>query len=332
MSTIPGPGARGAGRAKPGHAGAGGPGTAPGGDAANTAGAAPPGSAQDAARRMRRILADPSFKTEGHRKAALRRVLHAGAAGMTEPELSLFLDEIKSRFPDRTFESTIRLRHLEEKSAAMEKENAELRKKVEALERRAKDGDTTISALVKTASRAAAHAAGESEVGGSIFSPADAEALQRFSAAIAKIMTFAFDQEATLASVEETLGRPGRKGAQGESLAGILVELARASGRPGDLDMEMETRLRRLHLLPAALLAGAQQSWKGGTRGLLEYLDPKVVEQEIQGKIPGLREAAVLKEVRRRYEQLWDELDKNIAHYYRGTFETVYSEKMEGRK
>ena len=78
-------------------------------------------------------------------------------------------------------------------------------------------------------------------------------------------------------------------------------------------------------------MAGSQQSWRGGTRGLLEYLDPKAVEQEIPRKIPGLREAAVLKEVRRRYEQLWDELDKNIAHYYRGTFETVYSEKMEAR-
>ena len=81
----------------------------------------------------------------------------------------------------------------------------------------------------------------------------------------------------------------------------------------------------------AALLAGLAQSWKAGTQGVLEDLDPRKIEAEMPKRLPGLREAAVLKEQRRRYEQFWEDLDKNVEHYYRDVFRRIYVEKMEGR-
>lgn len=287
-------------------------------------------TAAGVSRRMREILSGGEYRTEGHRKAALRRVLHQAAAGMDAAGLAAFVGEVKARFPDRVFEADARARQLEGRQAALEAELAALRTEREALDKRARAAEKLLGRLYE-ALDAALPGAPAGVVGGSVAQlPGDPEALARFAGALSRIISFAIDQESTAASVEETLGRT-RSGSGREALPALVKRLTAGGGKPGEDQAELERRLRRMRLLPAALLAGAQQSWKGGTRGILEYLDPKAAEAEIPARLPGLREAAVLKEVRRRYEQFWDELDKNIAHFYRGTFEKVYSEKMEGR-
>jgi hypothetical protein len=280
------------------------------------------------ARKVREVLLSEGYRTEGYRKAALRRLLHESVAGMEQKDLAPFLDDVKTRFPDRGFESSARVTSLESRLKALEAESKKWETDRDVLKKRARLGEALVSRLFETVI-----AGGAGLVGGSVARPsADPETLGRFVSAVSQILTFAFDQEATMISVEETLGKAEGTKKSRDSLSDLIKRLARGEGNAADQLAEIERRLRRLRLMPGALMAGAQQSWKGGTRGLLEYLDPKVVEHEIPSKLPGLRDVAVLKEVRRRYEQFWDELDKNIAHYYRGTFEAVYSEKMEGRK
>jgi hypothetical protein len=279
---------------------------------------------------MRAALASTEFRTEGHRKAALRRLLHESVVGLDQKGLERFVEDLKSRFPDRIFEAISRVRHLEAKLVAAETEAKDLHSEVEALRVRARLGDQLIARLYEKATAASGDRPGGKVGGSHLQAPTDPEALSRFAVLVETLISFALDQEGTTATVEESLGR-GQGGRRDVTLSDLIVRLSRGEGKAGDDQMELEKRLRRMRLLPAALLAGIQQSWKGGTREVLEYLDPKAAESQVPARFPGLREAAVLKELRKRYEQFWDELDKNIAHYYRGTFEKVYSEKMEGR-
>ena len=78
-------------------------------------------------------------------------------------------------------------------------------------------------------------------------------------------------------------------------------------------------------------MAGVQQSWRSGTTSVLEYLEPGACEKAVPAKLPGLRDVAILREVKRRFEEFWGDMDRNVTHYYRGTFEKVYAEKMEER-
>jgi hypothetical protein len=283
----------------------------------------------EVARRMRAALDATDFRTEGHRKAALRRLLHENAAGMDENALAAFLEDVRGRFPDRIFEATSRVRQLEGRLEAIDKEARDLRDEVARLREKSQSGEGVLARIFKTVGEGADRAGGV--VSGSLNAPpTDPEAQARFADVVSALILFAIDQDATSHTVEESLGR-GQTGGRDVTLADLARRIARGEGRVNEDTAELERRLRRMRLMPAALLAGIQQSWKGGTRGVLEYLDPKAAEAEVPKRLPGLREAAVLKEVRRRYEEFWDELDKNIAHYYRGTFEKVYSEKMEGR-
>ncbi|MCA9727096.1 MAG: hypothetical protein KC729_05380, partial [Candidatus Eisenbacteria bacterium] len=136
-----------------------------------------------------------------------------------------------------------------------------------------------------------------------------------------------------------SLARAGRKLlktlARGTASATESGELT-APGQGGDRGAafalpKIEAKLSYLGLLPGALLAGVQQSWRGGTTSILEYLEPSACEKDVPAKIPGLRDVAVLREVKRRFEEFWGDLDRNVTHYYRGTFEKVYAEKMEER-
>lgn len=286
-------------------------------------------SSAEVARRMRAMLDATDFRTEGHRKAALRRLLHENAAGMDEAALAAFLDEVRGRFPDRIFEATSRVRQLERRLEAVETEARELREEAARLRDRSLSGEGLLARIYKPVGEAGDRAGGV--VSGSVNAPpTDPEAQARFAEVVSALILFALDQDATANTVEESIGR-GQAAGRDVTLAELARRIARGEGRVSEDTAELDRRLRRMRLMPAALLAGIQQSWKGGTRGVLEYLDPKAAEAEVPKRLPGLREAAVLKEVRRRYEEFWDELDKNITHYYRGTFEKVYSEKMEGR-
>ena len=134
--------------------------------------------------------------------------------------------------------------------------------------------------------------------------------------------TFVLNQEATAQSIEETLGR-GSASSPSRSLTTLLPHLV--DGKPQDRELleAIRQRLRLLQLLPGALMTGAQQSWQGGTQEILEHLDPKAAKTSI------LKYPAILKEVEKKFEQFWNQFDRNVEHYYRSRFERVYRDKME---
>jgi hypothetical protein len=273
----------------------------------------------ETARRLRRVLASPEYRTEKHRKAALRTILHEAVVGLDAPAAEVYLEEIRSRFPDRVYESTTRLREAEAKLHELESAQRALVEARQAAEARLAGAQAVVTALLEAGP----------QPDGLVAALLNAEGLQRLAPAARRLAVFVAAQESALAGLDETLGRGGATA--GTPVSDLLKTLARGETRPETVLAELERRFNRLQLLPAALLAGAQQSWKGGTQALLESLDPRRIEEEVSARFPGLREAQVLKEQKKRFEQFWDDLDKNIEHYYREVFRRIYVEKMEGR-
>lgn len=274
----------------------------------------------ETARRLRRVLASPEYRTEKHRKAALRTILHEALVGLDGPAAEVYLEEIRSRFPDRVYESTTRLRETETKLHELESAQRALVEARQAAEARLAGAQAVVTALLEAGP----------QPDGLVAALLNAEGLQRLAPAARRLAVFVAAQESALSGLDETLGRGGSATA-GTPVSELLKTLARGETRPETVLAELERRFNRLQLLPAALLAGAQQSWKAGTQALLESLDPRRIEEEVSARFPGLREAQVLKEQKRRFEQFWDDLDKNIEHYYREVFRRIYVEKMEGR-
>jgi hypothetical protein len=273
----------------------------------------------EAARRLRRVLASPEYRTEKHRKAALRTILHEAVVGLDAPAAEVYLEEIRTRFPDRVYESTTRLRETETRLHELESAQKALVEARQAAEARLAGAQAVVTALLESGP----------QPDGLVATMLNAEGLQRLAPAARRLAVFVAAQESALAGLDETLGRGGA--AAGAPVAELLATLARGETRAETVMAELDRRFNRLQLLPAALLAGAQQSWKGGTQALLESLDPRRIEEEVSARFPGLREAQVLKEQKKRFEQFWDDLDKNIEHYYREVFRRIYVEKMEGR-
>jgi hypothetical protein len=278
----------------------------------------PDESAAAAARSLRHLIAAPEFPSENHRRAAMRRVLHASAAGLDAGEATRLVEAVRSRFPDRTLSASSRARDLKAQAAHLEAElarhssdNARLRARLEEL-------DHLVARLLDAAGITGAQAK-------------DAALAARRVDALTLLVSFASDQDSAVKSVEDAVGRAKAREPAGPPMRELLARIARGEGKPADDLHELERRLRRIRLLPAALLAGAHQSWKAGTLAVLEHLDPNAGADKVPTKVPGLREAALLKECRSRFEAFWNQLDKNIAHYYRGVFEKIYSEKMEDR-
>ena len=282
----------------------------------------------ETARRLRLTLASPEFRSENQRKAALRRLLHEAVAGLDAPSARVYVDELRSRFPDRVYEATNRLQESESARKELEKKVEAMAAERDRMTARLRAAEALLTGFLE-APAAAKSAAGAGGGGDALLGPLlDAEGIRRLAPVLARLMAFVAAQETAMAGVDETVGRSGSSGA---GVHELVVRLAKGEGSPETSVAELERRLAALTRLPAALLAGLMQSWKAGTQGVLEELDPRKVEAEIPKKLPGLREAAVLKEQRRRYEQFWDDLDKNVEHYYRDVFRRIYVEKMEGR-
>jgi hypothetical protein len=308
--------------------------------------------------RMRSMLASEEFASENARRAALRAILHESLAGMSLEEIRQSLETIQSHFPDRTYEAGARAAALELQFAAVQREHAgmevQLRERNAQLRGFHRLTDQLCAAVQQL------DGSGQAILGGaSAQAPRDPESLAPFFEAIARILAFAAKQERIALSVEETIGRKGNRPIDGESLAAILKELLRngampaenaESTAPGESKPRtaspkrgssapareqslplIEAKLGYLGLIPAALMAGVQQSWRSGTTSVLEYLEPGACEKAVPAKLPGLRDVAILREVKRRFEEFWGDMDRNVTHYYRGTFEKVYAEKMEER-
>ena len=265
------------------------------------------------ARRMREILGRADMESENHRKAALRRLLHEHAAGLTREETGELVEDLRDRFPDRIFESVSSARGLASRSAELEEEVGHLREERDRLRKQVDRLESLMTRLSQAAGMDAVRA------------PGSAETQEALVEVAALLFAFALNQEQTARSVEETLGR-GSAAPKPGSLT-TLIPLLSGEKPPNREDLEaIRRRLEALQLLPGALLAGAQQSWKGGTREILEHLDPKTAEKSIAGV---LKSPAILKDVKQRFEQFWDQFDRNVEHYYRGRFERAYRDKME---
>jgi hypothetical protein len=282
-------------------------------------------SPAETARRLRVTLASPEFRSENHRKAAIRRVLHEAVAGLDAPSARVYVDELRGRFPDRVYEATTRLQESESSRKELEKKVESMAAERDRLTARMRAAESLFTALLESP----AGTKGKSDAGEAILGALlDADGIRRLGPVLARLMAFVAAQETALAGVDGTVGRTS---ADAGNVHDLVVKTARGEGSPEASLAELERRLSALQKLPAALLAGLMQSWKAGTQGVLEELDPRKIENEIPSRLPGLREAAVLKETRRRYEQFWDDLDKNVEHYYRDVFRRIYVEKMEGR-
>ncbi|MEZ4652680.1 MAG: hypothetical protein R3E12_03485 [Candidatus Eisenbacteria bacterium] len=297
--------------------------------------------------RLRGALDSEDYPSEAARRVALRSVLHEACVGLTMEEIGGFLDAVRSHFPDRTYEASARASALEVQLAAAQRENTKLAADLQERTAQLRGLQRLIDQIYGTAQQL--EASGKAIMGGSSAqAPRDPEALAPFIEAVCRILTFAVKQEKIALSVEETIGHRGSRAIDGDSLGKLLKTLARgtasatesgeltAPGQGGDRGAafalpKIEAKLSYLGLLPGALLAGVQQSWRGGTTSILEYLEPSACEKDVPAKIPGLRDVAVLREVKRRFEEFWGDLDRNVTHYYRGTFEKVYAEKMEER-
>jgi len=277
----------------------------------------------ETARRLRLTLASPEFRSENQRKASLRKILHEAVAGLDALAARVYVDDLRTRFPDRVYEATNRLLESESSRKELEARVENLTMERDNLKQRMRASEALLAGLLDPAIGTKGGAAD-----GMLGTLIDADGIRRLTPAMIRVMAFLAAQEAAMTGVDETLGRAGGTGA---AVAEILRKLAKGEGSPETLVAELERRLGVMTKLPAALLAGLQQSWKAGTQRVLEDLDPRKIEAEVPKRLPGLREAAVLKEQRRRYEQFWEDLDKNVEHYYRDVFRRIYVEKMEGR-
>ncbi|MEZ4649561.1 MAG: hypothetical protein R3E97_12420 [Candidatus Eisenbacteria bacterium] len=281
---------------------------------------------------IRRILASDEYPEERHRKAAIRRILHASAAGLDQDDLRRFMERIRARFPDRTYESLTLARELEARNRELEEENRALREERDSLSERLRGTDAALDKLWGRMVSGDA-AGGRAMIGGSgSAAPRRPDLLEPAFEGLGALIEFAQKLETIAVEVEKSLGPRGARPIDPPTMA----ELWRSVGRnEGDAQQHLSLireKLRYLGLLPAATVAGANQSWKGGTRLILEHLDPEKADDAVSKKLPVLRDKAVLDEVRSRFQEFWSQLDKNITHYYRGTFEKVYAEKMEERR
>jgi len=277
----------------------------------------------ETARRLRVALVSPEYRTENQRKASLRKILHESVAGLDALAARVYVDELRARFPDRVYEATNRLLESESSRKELEARAESLAMERDNLKARMRAAEVLLAGILDNTGGSKGAAAD-----GLLGTLMDADGIRRLTPAIVRLMAFVQAQETAMTGVDETLGRAA--GAV-PSVADLLRKLAKGEGSPETVVAELERRLGAMTRLPAALLAGLAQSWKAGTQGVLEELDPRKIEAAVPKRLPGLREAAVLKEQRRRYEQFWDELDKNVEHYYRDVFRRIYVEKMEGR-
>ena len=281
---------------------------------------------------IRGILSSEEYAEERHRKAAIRRALHLAAAGLDQEEISTFLDRLRTRFPDRTYESLALARELESRNRELEEENRALPEEREALDDRLRKTDVILDRLwgkMVTGDSGG----GRALVGGSgAAAPRRPEMLETAFEGLSALLEFAHKLESITLEVERSLGPRGPRPIDPPTMAEVWRGIGRNEGDAAAHLARLREKLRYLGLLPAATVAGASQSWRGGTRQVLEHLDPEKVEEMISKRLPVLRDKAILDEVRNRFQQFWSQLDDNVTHYYRGTFEKVYAEKMEDRR
>jgi hypothetical protein len=271
--------------------------------------------------RIRGVLDRGDSPSEMHRKAALRRLLHEHAAGLNREEIEDLVTNLRDRFPDRIFESDRSARGLASRAEGYEQELAVLRAENDRLRARVKHVDELMARLARAAETRSGQA--RDTTAGPVTRRALEPAAETTLVEVAALLfAFAANQEEMVHSIEETLGgRAGR--ASSENLTRVFPELTSGKAVTAE-DLEaIRRRLRSIQLMPGALLSGVQQSWKGGTQALLEELAPKLDKANI------LKAHIVLRELEQRFDEFWNNLDRNIEHFYRGRFERAYRDKME---
>ncbi len=271
------------------------------------------------AQKLRAVLGSSEFATEDQRKAVLRLAIHEHAAGLTRDEIHELVRKLRDRFPDRVFETDRSNQDMTERLAALEDQVAQLTAQRDRLQQRGALADDHMARLAGAAAGPLPSRDGAGAPRTRDLSPA----AQGMLVDVAVLLfAFAFNQEVTARSVQDTVGKGSPSDAQ-RSLGTLLPRLAAGEALSRQEMDAVQRQLRLLQILPGALMAGAQQSWKGGTREVLEHLDPKSAKTSI------LKYPAMVKELERRFEEFWNQFDRNIDHYYRGRFERAYRDKME---
>jgi len=273
----------------------------------------PDSSPQTLVARLREILDSGDHPSENHRRAALRRALHEHAVGLTAAEIEELIATVRSRFPDRTFESQQAARSLASQATDLQRQLTAAERERDELKRKHTELRALMARLLQAAS-------GEPEPPTRV--PNNLEPLVEVAA---QLFAFVRAQDQTARSVEDILGHAPSADAAAD-LGALFARLRTGPPLTPDERQAVGRRLQTLQLMPGALMTGAQQSWKGGTREVLERLDPKTVGSSVLG----LRNyPAVLKAVEEGFQTFWNEFDRNVDHFYRGRFERVYRDKME---
>ncbi len=264
---------------------------------------------------IREILSREDFPSDDALRAAVRRAVHRAAVGLDEAALSKLLDSLRSRFPDRNFETRTRVAQLEQSERTLQREVAELREGRNRLAGRQQAQAAVLHDLVRTA---VADGRGVADIAG------QPERLGPLVGVFARLLAFAAEQEVVLSQIEASFA--GAKGGEGEHELAELVDRVARGDDDGTASAELERRLGRLGRLPKALLVGMQQSWTSGTLALLRQLSPDDIDV---GGVGPLKASKTLAEVERRFSAVRRDIEKNVSHYYRGSFEQIYTKKME---
>jgi len=278
------------------------------------------------AERFRAIMADGAHASPGALKAALRRELHAAAVGLDEEGLTTFLAEMRSRFPDRMYEASAEIRRCQEDAARLKAELDEVRAARDRLART----QQAQAAVLAELHRAVLSAATLTDRGTGA-APPPPQRLKPLVGALGALVELVVAQEVALNTVQGSVRRQ-------ESAPRVVPELVRQLAQDeGDTDaalVQLRARLELLTRLPTALLTAMEQSWRSGTQAVVQHLSPKSAQEALPGnlraRVPGLKAQAIVDELDNRFSAFWNDMDGNVAHYFRGAFERIYTDKMEG--
>jgi hypothetical protein len=274
-------------------------------------------SAVDLAVQIRTRLDDPP-DDEDRLKAQVRRIVHEWVAGLDQVEIEDLFDNLRSRFPDRTYENRARAQSAEDQLGRLGLKVEELQQTNDRLQVELVACRGLIGGL-----RTAIADAISVDAPPASFETADVEGVSAMIDMVRRLLRTVLEMENAMVAVES--GFIQSKGTPGSPLSELVGQSLDPGQASPDMD-EIEHRLRRIGRLSSALLAGTHQSWTAGTREMVEFLDP----ERYPGK-PILKSVPVpqLREARKRFESVWNQFDHTIAHYYRRRFEQIYWEKME---
>lgn len=268
---------------------------------------------ESAAGDIREAVESDDHSTPEQRKAAIRRVLRQRTVGLDEKELSGFLERLRVQFPDRSYEADQEKRRM---ARDLAEAKLALRRALEENES-LRLADSTRSVAVHTIASAIARGVGRELTGGPGQSE-DPESVERVVFALAR---FAVRQEEVARATLKAL--PTDTQGQSADLGEVVLNAL------GGDERAIETFDRRIAWVgatPGALFAAAQQSWRSGTQRVLDFLSPARAEDSV-GRSK-LKAHIVVRTLKDRFEEFFNDFDGHIDSFYRAAFNNVLKSRM----